>query len=447
MRTARLACAALVWIGLHAVAADAQSAGDVLTLDRAVELALASNRPVKAAALDEARAADASAALRTRRLPALDLKAITGGVLSPIAFSFRQGVFGTYPGIGPVPFADLSVKSPRAWSTGLLFSAVQPLTQLRTIGIGARLLDLGRDLAAEKTRGARQSVVADVRRAYYGLQQVRAGLAAVGQGLAELEELERVVGHYVQSQTALPGNLLAVRTERARAEHTRLVLRDREATLKEQLNLLMGRDLATPFDVAPLGESVPEAADVGAAVARARTERPAVREAELTVRRAALDLERRRSERTPEVSLGFHYLRLFNLDVLPRNVAAASVIVSWEPWDWGRRRLEARAGERALEQAKLGLAEAQARVEVDVRAKARALAEAAQALDVARLARETAADWLRVATDWYRADATLFKDQLEAQTAMAKADQEYQQALAGYWTARADFEQARGDQP
>jgi outer membrane protein TolC len=36
---------------------------------------------------------------------------------------------------------------------------------------------------------------------------------------------------------------------------------------------------------------------------------------------------------------------------------------------------------------------------------------------------------------------------LEAQTAMARATQEYEQALGAFWTARADLEQAIGDQP
>ena len=76
-------------------------------------MAVASNRPARIAAMDEARAQDALTSLRTERLPKFDLKFLEGGILSPIAFSFRQGAFGTFPATGPIPFADLSVESPR----------------------------------------------------------------------------------------------------------------------------------------------------------------------------------------------------------------------------------------------------------------------------------------------------------------------------------------------
>jgi outer membrane protein len=73
--------------------------------------------------------------------------------------------------------------------------------------------------------------------------------------------------------------------------------------------------------------------------------------------------------------------------------------------------------------------------------------EAHAAIGVAQLARDTAAERLRVAADRYKVEATLLKDLLEAQTAMAQATQVYQQALGTFWTARADFDQAVGDQP
>jgi outer membrane protein TolC len=270
---------------------------------------------------------------------------------------------------------------------------------------------------------------------------------AVGEALTQLEELERVVGEYVDRQVALEGDRLAVQTERARAEQARLSLRNQEATLKEQLNLLLGRPLATPFTVEALPETGSDEVEADAAVARALRDRPAVRQAAINVQRAEQALTLQQRERLPDVSLAFGMVRLFNVDVLPSTVAAASVLFTWQPLDWGRRRHEAAQRGVAIEQAKLAQDEARARVELDVRARIRHVAESREQLRVARLARDTAAERLRVATDRYRADAALLRDVLEAQTALARATQEYQQALGGFWTARADLEQAIGDQP
>jgi outer membrane protein len=437
---------ALVCLAIAAPPAHAQAAADVLTLDRAIELALASNRSLQIAGLEQQRVADDIAALRTRRFPSLDVKVFEGALLSPMEFTFRQGVFGTFPATGPIPFGDISVESPRRASTALLFTAVQPLTQLRKISRGETLLKLGGDLAGEKTREQRQQLVADVRRAYYGLQQTRAGLAALHDAQTQLEELDRVVAQYVEKQVALPADHLTVRAERARIDRDALVLRNMQATLTERINVLIGRDLSTPFSVAPLAAAALDERSIDAAVAGARASRPAVRQAEINVRRAAADADLHALDRLPDVSVAFGMLRLANVDVLPGSAAAASLVLTWEPFDWGRRRHEADARKRTLEQARIGVAEAQSLVELDVRSKSRALAEARAALDVAQLAREAATERLRVATDRYRVEATLLKDVLEAQTALAQATQGYQQALGTFWTTRADLDQAVGDQ-
>jgi outer membrane protein len=436
---------ALLWSST-APSAHAQTETDILTLEHAIDLALDSNRLLQAAKVEPQRVTDDMAALRTHRFPALDVKMFEGAFLSPLEFTFRQGAFGTFPATGPIPFTDLSVDAPSRLSTALMFTAIQPLTQLRKIARGETLLKLGGDVANEKIREQRQQVVGDLRRAYYGLQQTYAGLAALHDAATQLDELERVVTQYVRKETALPADLLAVRTERARTDHDALVLRNQQATLTERINQLIGRDLSTPFTVASLAAFALDERRVDDAVTTAKASRSAVREAESNLQRASADLALHALDRLPDVSVGVGILRLANVDVLPRNVAAASFILTWEPWDWGRREHEADARGRTLAQARLAVEEARALVELDVRAKARAVSEARASLDVAQLARETAAERLRVATDRYHAEGTLLKDLLEAQTTMTHTTQLYQQALGAFWTARADFDQAVGDQ-
>ena len=328
----------------------------------------------------------------------------------------------------------------------MLFTAVQPLTQLRKIARGETLLKLNGDLANEKIRETRHQLVAGIRRAYYGLQQASAALAALHDAATQLDELDRVVTQHVENETALPADRLAVRTERARTEHDTVVLRNLQATLTERINDLIGRDMSTPFAVTPLEAATADDRSVETAIAAAKASRPTVRQAAINQQRVSADLELHALDRLPEVSIGLGVLRLANVDVLPRNVVAASFVLTWDPWDWGRRGHETDARRRAVAQARLGAEEAQAQVELEVRTKARAVAEARAALDVAQLARETAEERLRVATDRYRVEAALLKDVLEAQTDMAHAVQLYQQALGSFWTARADFDQAVGDQ-
>lgn len=425
----------------------AQTGAERLTLERAIEIAVASNRPMQMSRLDERRTGDDLAALRTRRRPVFDLKTLEGGFLSPLQFSFRQGAFGTFPATGPIPFTDVSVDSPRRLSTAVMFTAVQPITQLRKVTQGEALLKLGGDVAAAATAKRRQALVADVSQAYYGLQQTRAGLVATREVLTQLVELDRVVAQYVEAEVALPRDLLSVRSERAKVTSEVLRLTNAQATLSERLNLLLGRDLATPFSVAEIRVAEMNPGNLEVAVARAKASHPAIREAELNIQRASGNLRLKAMDRVPDIGLSFAYLRLFNVEVVPKTLAAASLVVSWEPFDWGRRRHETDALGRTLEQAKIGLQEAQALVELDVRARFRALLEAQEALTVAQLARDLAVEDLRVMTDRYRVEAALLKDMLASQTATAQATQAQQQALGAYWTARAELDRAVGGQP
>jgi outer membrane protein TolC len=51
---------------------------------------------------------------------------------------------------------------------------------------------------------------------------------------------------------------------------------------------------------------------------------------------------------------------------------------------------------------------------------------------------------LREVTDRYNQNAALLADLMQQQAAVSEAESQYQQALAGFWTARANFEKAIG---
>ena len=85
--------------------------GEVLTLERALSLALEHNRGLRIAQIDTAKAQDQIDAMRTRRLPKNSVSILGSQLLNKFSFEFEQGVFGTYPGIGPVP-ATNTMKAP-----------------------------------------------------------------------------------------------------------------------------------------------------------------------------------------------------------------------------------------------------------------------------------------------------------------------------------------------
>jgi outer membrane protein TolC len=64
---------------------------------------------------------------------------------------------------------------------------------------------------------------------------------------------------------------------------------------------------------------------------------------------------------------------------------------------------------------------------------------------VARLSQKSALEQLRVAKRQYSVERVLLKDVLNVQTALEQANNDYQQSLARFLTARAEFEHAIGE--
>lgn len=418
---------------------------ELLTLDRAVELALGDNRTVASAELDVEKARDRVAEAHTLRFPSVKLYVIGSENLSSIDTTFERGVFGTFPGIGPVPATDTTISTSHQPTLSVVSQVSQPLSQLYRIGLNEKLARVGVELAREETRAKQQDVVASVKEAYFAILQTQSALESTAETTRMYAELDRITDDYIIQQVVLRSDSLDVKARRAQSEYDESALRDRLAAEKERLNLLLGRDVDSALRVSPAPEYSLYEVDLAAARARALERRPEIREARLRVEQAGLERRIKKAERLPDVSLTLTHAALVNYDsFLPRQVSSVGVSVTWEVFDWGRKRHELDEKDRVREQAVLALRDAEARVAADVNDRFRKLGQTQRLLRVARLRQEACREDVRVTTARYKAQVALLKDALEAQTALAEADDRYQQALLSFWTAKADFEKAIG---
>jgi outer membrane protein TolC len=417
---------------------------EVLGLDRAVAMALDSNRQLKIAELDVERAQERIAEARTKRLPTFNTYALAAQLITSLDFTVRAGQFGTFNTIGPVPSSDTNISTQRHPAAFVTAQVAQPLSQLHQIGLSIRAQEVGTDIAREALRQARQAVVDQVKQAYYAMLQTQSSLESAGQMLKYSEELDQVTDRYFVQKVVLKSDTLAVKAQVARARYQILTLRDALASQRESLNQLMGRDLSTEFSVLPVAALTTFETDLDGARARALDERPEVRQARLKAKQASLDYRVQASKYIPDVSLSVNYLSTFNAEFLPRNVASAGVLVNWEPFDWGRKGRELAEKGLATQQADYSVREAEQSVLVDVSARLRKLQQARALVEVSRLAQETEQEKLRVVTNQYPLKAALLKDVLQEHAAMADANNQYQQALLAFWIAKADFDRALG---
>jgi outer membrane protein len=418
----------------------------LLTLEDAIHIAQDNNRSIKNAILAASMADDQIVEARTYRFPSIKLYALGSQLLTPVDFSFQRGIFGTFPGVGPVPAETTKIHNPLRPTFYGVTQMVQPLSQQYKIGLNLQLAKLNRVLNDEKVRAQRQAVANQVKQAYYNLLRTQSALEVSNETLKLDRELSRVVRQQVEQSTALKADAMEVQAKLAQEEYHQQTLNDALSTKKEQLNELLGRDVRTDFTVGTIPEAGIVEVDLEAARAKALAARPDLCQMRLAVQQANINRRITKSGYIPDVSLAVSNLSLVDVNpLLPSTVASAGFLLSWEPIDWGRRKHQLVEGAKSIEQSKNSVHEAEARVLVEVGDKFRKLREARSLLRAADLALASARETLRVRMNEYEQRTALMKDVLQQKSAVQDTTDQYQQALIGFWTAKADFERALGE--
>jgi outer membrane protein len=421
---------------------------EVLSLDKAIDLALVNNRSAKNARLETEKADDRTAATRTHMLPVFKLNAGVSKPLSTFDTTFEKGVFGTTPS-GPIPNEDTVITSSTNPTAAIIGQLQQPLSQLHRIKLQIKQQEMAGEISRAQLTATEQTLVNEIKRAYYAILQSQGAAQAAEANIKLYRELDRVTGEYVVQQVVLKTELMDVQTRLAKAEYELLTVQNQMLAQKEQLNHLLGRDVRTEFAVSSGDETalaVMRETDLVSARERALANRPEIREAKLRIQQAKLDKRIKQSEFIPDVSLTVNYATTFSYsNFVPRSLSGVGVQVEWEVFDWGRKKREVAEKGKSIDQANNSLLDAESEVVMEVNSRFRQMQESRQLLKVAKLAQTQARANVQLVTYKYRLDAVLLKDVLQAQTVLTNSDYDYQKALLSFWTAKADFEKAIGE--
>jgi outer membrane protein len=416
-----------------------------LPLAEAVQIALSNNRPVEISKLDISKANWQVAATKSKRFPEISTYFFGSGNLTPAAFTFKKGIFPNGDG-PPLPSKDVSIQLSQTFTGYAVAQVAQPLTQLYKIRLAIREQELGVELAKVKYQGSRQSIVADVKQAYYAVLQTESALHAAEVTVAGYKETDRVVLEYLSEESVLKSNSLEVKAKLAQAQYQVAELNDTLQTQKEKLNDLLGRDIDTPFRTQPVAPVSAEELDLTVARQSALKQRPEIQEAEIDTRRAEYDRRIAKSAYIPDIGAAFHYLSPIGTQILPQNIASAGIEMKWDPFEWGERRDNVKQKEVTVSQSKYQLDETRSQVLIDVDNSFRKLSESRLILQVAAAARDAANEKLRKVNNQFSKSVVLLRDVLDQQTAVANANHDYDQGLLAFWSAKAQFEKALGEE-
>ncbi len=423
---------------------DSDSASPLLTLDEAVGIATAKNADVRISKLNITKAREKVAQTKTNYLPNLSLNVLPGAPLQTLNFTVPAGSFGTYAATGPIPATSSNIQSPQQFGAFIYATATQPLLQLYKINLAVQEARLGTALSNEGLRAQQQETRRQVKEAYYQVAQIQAQVESAKVAVQSLTELSTLTQRRLVAQTVLASDSLTVKAKLKQQRYQLLALQDSFDVHKQSLNRLLGRDLRTEFRVEMQPEVEIAESDVEIARKQALQQRPELREAHLQTETAQLDVRRQRAEYIPDLSVQVGYLSFQNFNVLPQNVGYTGILFQWQPYDWGYKKHRIRELKATTQQKSVAEEDAKQKVLLDVEDKFRKLRQARVLLEARTDGREAEQMKLREVTNRYGQQSALLSDLLEQQATLSEADAQYQQALAEFWTARAEFEKALG---
>ena len=377
----------------------------------------------------------------------MQIVALGGQLLTKPSVTFPEGSLGEYSATGPIPATNQTIHVARKPVGVIGGSVMQPLSTQYRLHLELKALSLGVDATRQDRDKARSEVIDQVRRAYNEVAEAQSALDSLQSSLPYYEESKRLAVENRRRETILESDLLGADAQLLKTQNTISDAGERVASAAEKLNDLMGRDIHTRFRVSAIDHANTQIEAPEALEARALENRPELRKAKLQAQQADYDARAKKAEYIPEVSVGLTYFTAANFaNALPSNIATAGLQLTWEPWDWGRKRQEYAAKRVKEQQAKVAVSETERSVLLEVRNARRQLETAQRQLALSEVVELAARQKLKEVQEQVKREAVLSKDLFQAQSELASADSQQLQTLAEFWKASADLKKAMGEQ-
>jgi outer membrane protein TolC len=417
--------AMLAWAGNASAQAAAAPSGSpgLLTLERAVEMALESNRAYRMARLDERAAANRATWGRAGLLPKVDATAAWSRSINDTR---QERVQGTATTVETRDAAESDAASAGIGATWTVFEGFSSLAAHARLEAQARLASL-------QGEEARQGAVAGVILAYGEAVRQKRILAALDSTMAFSRERARLTEGKYNLGSASKLELLQARLDLNADSSARLRQELALEAAKRDLNLLLALPEGTAFDVA---DSVPLSAlpPRKALADRALEQNPAFLQAEVSRRIASLGVREYVGGLFPKIGLSAGYN--YNENSSEAGFLRSNEQLGWtyganlrfNLFDGGNVAADLRNARLAVRRADLQAADARSRVEASLaeawnahEASLRVLSLEASNLELARENVAIALERLRLGTIVSLELREAQEKYLEAQTRLVSA--------------------------
>ena len=433
---------------LGLAAATSQYAGEArhMTLSEAVHLAIDQSRLLKIARLKVSESEERKAGERSAYFPSLKNESNILHVTDLQNISIPTGAFGNAGG-APVPSRETILPQGRDtfYTSGTQLS--QPLTQLIRIRDANRIAAAEVAISRDELKQAENEVALRVHSLYYGVLitqlQRKAAEQQAQYASANLRESEENVRNGdALKVAAIQGQATVLESQQA-VLTADLQLSD----LTAELNDLLGLPLDTKLD---LDDGVPTGFDSRSReeyVQTAWSQNPQIKAAAEAIAKAGAAVASAKTAYIPDITA---YARQSYQDGLPffvRNFGTLGVNMTWDLFDFGKRRAAVRERQDQLEEARENLRRSKDEIAVSIERSYNKVERTKNLVDVAQQVVKLRQESERLARNQSAQGVVLVSDHRQATAATYRAQADFLQANLGYLLARAELLASAGITP
>jgi multidrug efflux pump subunit AcrB/outer membrane protein TolC len=423
--------------------ASAEPLKQSLTLSQAVELALKQNSELKIGRAKVTENDQKIVSARSRYFPLLSNNTKYMALSDKQQVAIPAGSLGTVSG-GPFPDKDMKVSQSRSSVLYSETTLAQPITQLFKIHEANQISRADRGIAdAELNKSANETVLA-VHQLYYSLLVACKERGAAQASQAAAQENLREAGEAVKAGNLLDVAEISAKANLLQGRHALIAAENRIADVTSELADLLGLPSDTILEVTEAGlpELTEPAKDQSYEDAGTRNgELLAARE---TVEKSRHAVRAAQYEYIPDVTIFAKHGFQDGAPFTEKHVGIFGAELTWNIFDWGKRKGE--IGQRVAQQsqAKENLARIDKRLGIEINKVYRRLERSKQMVDVAREALSLSKENERISENGIKAGTVTTAKHAEAVASLRKAEMEELQATLDYRLARIELERIRG---
>ena len=430
------------------LAATPQYAAEVrhLTLTEAVHLAISQNRVLKIARLKVAESQQKKAGERSAYFPSLKNESNLLHVTELERLSIPAGAFGMAGG-SEVPTRNTSLPQGQTtlYTSGTQLS--QPLTQLIRIRDANRMAAADIAISQDDLKRAENEIALQVHSVYYGILIAKLQKQAAEQQTQYADQSLRESEDDVRNGNALQVAAIQGRATVLESQQAVLTADLQMTDLTTELDDLLGLPLDTQLD---LDVAVPADFDQHPReeyVQTAWSQNPQIKLAEDAVVKARAAVGAAKTAYIPDVTA---YARQSYQDGIPffvRNFGTFGVNMTWEVFDFGKRRAALRERQDQLAEAEENLRRLKDEVAVSIERSYNKVQRTKSLVEVAQQVVKLRQESERLAQNQLAQGVVLVSDRRQATAASYKAQAEWLQANLGYLLAWAELQESAGITP